>query len=433
MRSGAALLALGLALVVARAAGAAGPVVSYTVTAGTAGDNGWYRSAVTAQLSVQGATDSTCPLVKTFRTSSDAVDCTATDGSSTVEFHLQFKIDTDAPAVTTATPDRAPDAGGWYSHPVSVTFSGNDTTSGVASCTTASYSGPDSGSASVTGTCRDNAGNVSATASFGLRYDTTAPTVTAKLSRAPDRNGWYSHAVTVSFVGADDGSGVSSCTAPVSYSGPDSAKATISGACIDAAGNHASASVSLQYDSTAPKLAGVAVSVVSRSATLTWRAPADTTVSITRTPGKGKQRAPVLYSGRAASFRDTRLTPGVTYQYRLAATDAAGNTSDVSIAAPVPTLYLPAPGALVGVGDLLAWAPVKGASYYNVQIYRGSRKVLSIWPKQPKLALPRTWSYDGKADRLAPGHYRWYVWPGHGALRAAHYGRLLGGNSFVVR
>ena len=102
------------------------------MTAGTAGDNGWYRSAVTAQLSVQGATDSTCPLVKTFRTSSDAVDCTATDGSSTVQFHLQFKIDTDAPAVTTATPDRAPDAGGWYSHPVTVTFSGNDTTSGIA-------------------------------------------------------------------------------------------------------------------------------------------------------------------------------------------------------------------------------------------------------------------------------------------------------------
>ena len=107
------------------------------------------------------------------------------------------------------------------------------------------YSGPDSGSASVTGTCRDNAGNVSATASFGLRYDTTAPTVTAKLSRAPDSNGWYSHPVTVSFVGTDGGSGVSSCTAPVSYSGPDSAKATISGGCVDAAGNRASASVSL--------------------------------------------------------------------------------------------------------------------------------------------------------------------------------------------
>jgi hypothetical protein len=433
MRSAAALLAIGLALIVARGGGAAGPVVSYTVTAGSLGDNGWYRSAVTAQLSVQGATDSNCPLVKTFRTSSDAVDCTATDGSSTVQFHLQFKIDTDAPVVTTASPDRAPDAGGWYSHPVTVTFSGNDTTSGIASCTTASYSGPDSGSATVTGTCRDNAGNVSATASFGLRYDTTPPTVTAKLSRAPDANGWYSHPVTVSFSGTDGGSGISSCTAPVSYSGPDSTKATISGGCVDAAGNHASASVSLQYDSTAPKLADVAVSVVSRSATLSWHAPAGTAVSITRTPGRGKKRAPVLYRGRASSFRDTQLQPGVTYRYQLAVTDAAGNTNDVSLAVLVPPLYLPAAGARVKAGDLLAWAPVKGSSYYNVQIYRGSRKVLSVWPKQPRLKLPRTWSFDGKKDRLAPGRYRWYVWPGRGPLKAAHYGRLLGGNSFVVR
>jgi hypothetical protein len=433
MRTGAALLALGLALVVARAAGAAGPVVSYTVTAGTRGDNGWYRSAVTAQLSVQGATDSNCPLVKTFRTSSDTVDCTATDGSSTVDFHLQFKIDTDAPVVTTASPDRAPDAGGWYSHPVVVTFSGNDTTSGIASCSTATYSGPDSGSATVTGTCRDNAGNVSATASFGLRYDTTAPTVTAKLSRPPDANGWYSHPVTVTFVGTDGGSGVSSCTAPVAYSGPDSTKATISGGCIDAAGNRGSASVSLQYDSTAPKLADVAASVVSRTATLSWRAPANTAVSITRTPGRGKQRAPVVYRGRASSFRDTRLEPGVTYRYRLAVTDVAGNTNDVSLAVLVPTLYLPAAGARVHAGDLLAWAPVQGSSYYNVQIYRGAHKVLSVWPKQPRLKLPRAWSYDGREARLAPGRYRWYVWPGRGPLRAAHYGRLLGGSSFVVR
>ena len=433
MRSAAALLALGLALVVARAAGAAGPVVSYTVTAGTPGDNGWYRSAVTAQLAVQGATDSTCPLVKTFRTSSDAVDCTATDGSSTVQFHLQFKIDTDAPVVTTATPDRAPDAGGWYSHPVAVTFSGNDTTSGIASCTTATYSGPDSGTASVQGTCRDNAGNVSAAASFGLRYDTTAPTVTAKLARPPDANGWYSHAVVATFTATDDGSGVSSCTAPVTYAGPDSAKATITGGCVDAAGNRASASVSLQYDSTAPKLADVSVAVVSRSATLTWKAPAGTDVSITRTPGRGTQRAPVVYRGHGSGFRDTQLKPGVTYRYRLAATDVAGNTSDVSVAALVPSLYLPAAGARVRAGDVLAWAPVKGASYYNVQIYRGSHKVLSSWPTAPHLALPRSWSFDGKHDRLAPGRYRWYVWPGRGPLRAARYGRLLGGSSFVVR
>ncbi len=434
MRTSAVALAVALALLVARGAGAAGPVVSYTVTAGTPGDNGWYVSAVTAQLSVQGATDSDCPLVKTFRTSSDALSCSATDGSSSVDFHLQFKIDTDAPTVSSAVPDRSPDAGGWYNHSVSVSFSGNDPTSGIAGCTTASYSGPDSGSATVTGSCRDNAGNVSSDATFALRYDATPPTVTATLSRPPDANGWYSHPVDVTFGGSDDGSGVGSCTAPVSYAGPDSPQATVSGGCVDAAGNSATSSVTFEYDSTAPKLADVAVSVVSLSAVLSWKKPADATaVAITRIPGRAGRKSSVVYSGTASSFRDTKLQAGQSYRYELTSRDAAGNAQSVAVKALVPRLYAPAAGARVHAGTVLAWAPVKKASYYNVQIFRGSHKVLSVWPKHPRFRLPRTWKYAGKRQRLAAGHYRWYVWPGHGALKAAHYGTLLGGSTFVVR
>ncbi len=80
-------------------------------------------------------------------------------------FHLQFKIDKDAPAVTASSPDRAPNGNGWYNGPVTVTFAGSDATSGIASCTSAAYSGPDSGSASVSGTCTDVAGNISAPSS----------------------------------------------------------------------------------------------------------------------------------------------------------------------------------------------------------------------------------------------------------------------------
>src|SRR5581483_10180472 len=299
MRTAALLATLALALVAARTAGAAGPVVSYTITSGTTGDNGWYRSAVTAQLAVQGATDSDCPLVKTFKSSADALSCSATDGTSTVQFHLQCKIDTDAPTVTSATPDRAPDGGGWYSHPVTVAFAGTDPTSGIAGCTSATYSGPDSGSASVAGSCRDNAGNVGTTTTT-IRYDATPPAVTATPSRKADANGWYSHAVGVSFAGTDAGSGIGSCTAPLSYSGPDTAQATVTGGCVDAAGNRGTASVTFRYDTTAPKLANVAVAVASRSATLTWREPADTaSVTITRRPGRNGRRASVVYRGRA--------------------------------------------------------------------------------------------------------------------------------------
>jgi hypothetical protein len=431
-----AALAVALGLVVAGSAGASGPVVTYSITAGTQGDNGWYRSAVTVRIDVSsGVTSTTCPVVYTFKTASDKLQCEASDGQATVQFALQFRIDTDAPVVTSATPDRAPDGGGWYRAPVTVAFSGNDTTSGIASCTSATYSGPDSGSAAVSGTCRDNAGNVSAPASFGLRYDTTAPSVTATPSRPPDANGWYSHPVDVTFAGTDGGSGISSCTAPATYSGPDSSKVDVSGGCVDAAGNKATATATLQYDSTPPALAKVAADVSSRTATLTWKEPADAaSVAVTRTPGRsGKKKPSVVFSGRGSSFRDADLTPGVTYRYQVTVRDAAGNTRAVDVKAEIPSLYLPASGARVGPGVVLAWEKVAGASYYNVQIYRGTHKVMSVWPTRPRLRLRRSWTYAGKAYRLAPGRYRWYVWPGRGALKAAKYGSLLGGNTFVVR
>ena len=175
-RSGAALAAaVALLVVLAPSAAAAGPSITYSITSGTAGDNGWYRSDVTAQITVTGATDTTCPAVKTFRSNSDVFDCTAKDNSSTISFHLQFKIDKDAPTVTAAQPDRAANANGWFTAPVTVAFSGTDATSGIASCSTVPYGGPDNGAASVPGTCRDVAGNVSAESTFPLKYDATPP------------------------------------------------------------------------------------------------------------------------------------------------------------------------------------------------------------------------------------------------------------------
>src|SRR5439155_19938960 len=109
---------------------------------------------------VAGATDTTCPVVKTFHASAETLDCSATDGLATVSFRLQFKIDKDKPAVTGASPDRQANANGWYNAPVTVALAGSDATSGIASCQQLSYNGGDSATASVSGTCRDVAGNV---------------------------------------------------------------------------------------------------------------------------------------------------------------------------------------------------------------------------------------------------------------------------------
>ena len=79
-----ALAALVIALVIVPIAGADG--VMYTITSGVVGNNGWYRSAVTVQITATPPT--TCPTTATFTTSQSKVDCTW--GAQDTAFHLQF-------------------------------------------------------------------------------------------------------------------------------------------------------------------------------------------------------------------------------------------------------------------------------------------------------------------------------------------------------
>jgi hypothetical protein len=493
--------------VVAHPAFAAGVTVTYTITAGTAGNNGWFLSDVTAQLSVAGATNTTCPVVKTFTSSSDSLDCNATDGTSTVSFHLQFKIDKDAPIVTGASPDRAPNGNGWYNAPLNVTFTGTDATSGIASCAQTPYGGPDSGTAAVSGTCTDVAGNTSAPFNFSLKYDSTPPSVGGSPARGPDANGWYRSPVAVSFGGSDATSGIDSCSS-ASYGGPDSSGASVTGTCTDKAGNSAGGSFSLQYDSTPPslqagldrppdgngwythpvalnaagtdsgsgidscsggtysgpdsdaasltatctdkagntttqsvtfkydatppKLTNVTVTTGNGTATLRWKATGSARVVVARTPGPHGGLATV-YKGDKSSFTDSKLRNGSRYRYVLSATDAAGNMARAKVMAEPLALLSPLQGQKVKHPPLLRWSAIAGADYYNVQLFHGGRKVLSTWPVGTKLKLTSTWKYQGHRHTFSKGRYRWYVWPGYGPRKAAKYGKLVGGSSFVRR
>ena len=119
-----AAVALACALVLVPAAGA--DSIGYTIVSGTVGDNGWYRSAVQVQINASPPT--TCPATASFTWSSSFVDCTW--GSQNTPFHLQFNIDSTPPTVTGANVDRGPDRNGWYTHALSVTFTGSDGGSG---------------------------------------------------------------------------------------------------------------------------------------------------------------------------------------------------------------------------------------------------------------------------------------------------------------
>jgi hypothetical protein len=434
-----ALAALGL-LVLVGPAYAASPVSSVVV--GTAGANGWHTSNVTVKWTVvddgqlQGV-DGCSPAQLLTAEGTSTSTCTAHFAwGDVVGTPVTVKIDKTAPSVTGVALARAPDSNDWFNHPVAASFSGQDGVSGIAGCSSPTYSGGDSASASLSGSCTDVAGNASAAASVGFKYDATPPAVTATPDRKPDAKGWYRKPLTVTFAGTDATSGIAGCTAPTRYAGPDLAKAAVVGACRDGAGNTAQAGQAFQYDATAPKLPMAKAEVVKGVAQIVWKRSADAVlVELERSPGLNGKKATVVYRGNGASFVDRTVRDGIRYRYEIKASDVAGNVVEKAVTATVdlPALYQPTAGATVHAPLVLAWDAVKGATFYNVQLYRNKVKVLTFWPEKPTFRIGKTWRYAGKLQRLAPGKYDWYVWGARGTRATPQYGKLLGSNSFVVK
>jgi len=235
------------------------PSVSATPTRGP-DHGGWYNHALGVTWSgtdtTSGIDSSSCtsltysaPDVANGSTSGSCSD----NAGNTRQVSFPLSYDSTAPTGVSASAARSADHSGWFNASVGIGWSGSDATSGIASCSSITYSGPDSASASVNGTCADNAGNTSAAKSFSFKYDDTPPTVTAAASRSPDDNGWYNQPVGISWSGTDATSGIASCAAPVTYSGPDTKNASSVGSCTDAAGNAGTpAPFSIKYDSTPP-------------------------------------------------------------------------------------------------------------------------------------------------------------------------------------
>jgi hypothetical protein len=448
LRSATALatLALAAAAVVAvpGASGVPGdptpPVITPVITA-TLGNGGWYVTNVTVNWTVSDpesviTSSSGCNATTlTTDTGGTRLTCSAASDGGEASATKIIKLDKTAPAVAGAAPDRPADAGGWYRRPVTVAFSGADAMSGVESCSSATYSGPDSGSASVGGTCRDQAGNVGAGGSFPLKYDATAPTVTgAAPDRGPDSGGWYTRPVSVAFSGSDAVSGVEGCST-VAYGGPDSGSATVTGACRDRAGNvGAAGSFGLRFDAGAPSLTGVTVRARSHRAMLSWkRLPPWEVVTIRRSPGRRKAKQTTVYRGKGRRFIDRSVRNGVTYRYQVVASDLASNSATKTVKAlPKGPLRAPAEEARVSEPPRLDWVEVGKAAFYNVQLFRNGRKILSAWPVESRLRLRGAWRWNGRRWRLAPATYRWFVWPAYRQRGKVRYGKPLGHSDFDV-
>jgi len=268
-----------------------------------------------------------------------------------------------------------------------------------------------------------------------IKIDADPPTsVTASFARGADFNGWFNHPVAVIWQGSDATSGIAACSA-VTYGGPDQAAAGVSGGCTDNAGNFTPAPVSINYDATAPVLSKVRIESKASSDLVHWAStsPSDTVVVQRWARGNEKQQA-TLFRGSGAAFTDSKIAPGLEYNYAVQTFDQAGNASKRIVVAGLPKVLLLGKTGYVpraAAKPILRWNRVHGAQYYNVQLYRGTKRVFAAWPVKNQLGLPAGWRWNGKRQRLSPGKYRWYVWAGFGARSFAHY-QTVGSAQFIV-
>jgi hypothetical protein len=206
----------------------------------------------------------------------------------------------------------------------------------------------------------------------------------------------------------------------------------------DSHGNMATKSFTvLVVDKTPPPaVVGLTVQAKSGATVLSWQMPDSPDIDHievvrTKLPNGTPQ---VIFKGHASSFTDTHALSGVRYRYTVYTVDSIGNRAGLEvIVEPTPVVLVkPADGAKLKKAPTLLWVPAAKADYYNLQLYRNGTKVLSVWPSTNHYLLTGTWKFEGKALKLVPGSYRWYVWPGIGAAASRTFGTLLGTSTFVV-
>lgn len=195
-------------------------------------------------------------------------------------------------------------------------------------------------------------------------------------------------------------------------------------------------------DTTAPTdVGGLRRSVGYKKLQIAWSRPPDADFDhvkvLIATARKGAKSVPrkTVYSGKGTHYTNRRFKSGQYYLYRILSYDHAGNQSrGVDVVVP-PSILLRSPrdGSVVHGPLGLVWAAVPKASFYNVQLYRHGRKILTRWPSAARLHVARHWSYSGHRFRLKKGTYVWLVWPGFGPMAKGRYGRLLGQATFSVR
>jgi hypothetical protein len=307
-----------------------------------------------------------------------------------------------------------------------------------------SYSGLADGVHTFQVQATDQATNVGPAAVYSWTVDTTPPDL--NISGGPPGASasttatfaFSSHESDVTFSCSLDGGAYGPCGSPEVYEGLGDGSHAFNVEGVDAAGN-LSGPVAYHWivDTTPPAgVSGLRARVGYRQTTLVWKLPTDTDfdhVSVFEHAPRSTKTVEA-YAGRATSYKVVTLDNSRTYRYDVVSYDSLGNSSGpVTVSIPPDALLLsPRDGAAVGRSPAFEWTPAPGARFYNIQLYRNGKKILSTWPRSSYLRLASHWLYAGRKRHLARGRYQWYVWPAFGVGRSAHYGAVLGISSFRV-
>jgi len=158
------------------------PVITPAIS-GSLGNNGWYRTNVGISWSV---TDPETPVTSmtgcdpsTLLTDNAGVNyqCEATSIGGTTSRTVFIKRDATRPSASVLVTPPA-NSEGWNNSSISVSFSGTDALSGLASCTATTVLTSEGAGQSASGGCEDNAGNLShQVIASGINIDKTAPLI----------------------------------------------------------------------------------------------------------------------------------------------------------------------------------------------------------------------------------------------------------------
>jgi Bacterial Ig-like domain (group 3) len=405
------------------------------------------------QCSLDGGAFAACASPKSYTNLADGphtFTVKSTDAAGNIgQTGYSWRIETRLPVATLSDKPRNPStstsATFFFTSRPGATFECSLDGGAFAACTSPKeYGGLTQGAHTLAVRAKDGAGTGPAT-TYAWAIDSVGPAVAIGQGPGNPTNSRsasfaFSASEAASFACQLDGGGFGPCASPWSYHGLGDGAHTFTVRPTDTLGNvGATVLYTWHVDATVPE-----TTLASRPASKTTATAATFTFSASEAAAFQCKLDAGAFAPCTSPKTHTGLTR-TTHSFEVRAVDAAGNVDPTpaihrwTVTRPVlrtrkaaSALFAPAAGARVTRPPLLRWRRTPRASYYNVQLYRGSVKVLSAWPTTTRLQLKARWRHLGRTRRLTAGRYRWLVWPGFGKAAQRRYGRSLGASTFRV-